>query len=180
MRCLISLICFLEFCCCVCPGTALQLALDAPTLHSLELGGPWQSCSWHPVCWHPGFPWTNPLTILSSQSYFFLLSPWRTSRGLEEQRNFLGEAGGGEEKVGELWKDARGCVEHFGKGRCCNIWGDRNSSLGGKRQRGGCGRCVMEEGGNSDMKVESEVRKLWGLLSTFCLGTMSTKFIASS
>lgn len=27
---------------------------------------------------------------------------------MEEQRNFLGEAGGGEEKVGELWKDAQG------------------------------------------------------------------------
>lgn len=135
-----------------CTHTWFPLALE-----------PWQSCSWypwHPVCWDPGFPWTNPLSILSSQNYFFLLSPWRTSQGLEEQRSFLGEAGGGEEKVGGLWKDARGCVKQFGKGRCCNIWGDRNISLGGKRQWGGCGRCVREQGGDSDMKVETEVRKL--------------------
>lgn len=29
-----------------------------------------------------------------------------------EQRNFLGEVGGGEEKVGELWKDAQRGMWH--------------------------------------------------------------------
>lgn len=54
----------------------------------------------------------------------------------------------------------RGYVEQFEKRGCCSIGGDRSSSLGGKRERGGCGRWAMEDGGNSEMRAEAEVRKL--------------------
>lgn len=71
------------------------------------------------------------------------------------------EAVGGEEDVAEFRKGVRRrYVEQFGKRGCSSVGGDRNSSLGGKRERGGCGRWVREEGGNSEMRAEAEVRKL--------------------
>lgn len=84
-------------------------------------------------------------------------------------------AGGGEEEVTQPCKGSRGGdVERFGKRRCCSVGGDRNSSLGGKKERGGCGRWAMEQGGGSEMRAEAQVKKLrisWCFLS---IGTMST------
>lgn len=83
--------------------------------------------------------------------------------GMEGHKDFLGAAGGRGWRGGGgrvVQGCARGYVEHFGKRGCCSVGGDRNSSLGGKRERGGCGRWAMEEGGNSEMREEAEVRKL--------------------
>lgn len=148
-----------------------------------------QLCGWllvHPHfsptgCGAPGSPAAGTLGTLSAGTQDPLDKPThhpQQPKLLLSPASIKDISGGGRAEElpwrGRRWRGkggrvVEGCSRGMWRGGCCNIWGARNSSLGGKRQWGGCGRCVMEQGGYSDMKVESEVRRLWGLVGAFCL-----------